>query len=92
MKNNPRCEHLPRFHVASTKSTPFRIEEALNRALASYFPCAASRTVAARVGFCGKCKREVDGCDKDFIEKYDEDVNTALIFVSERFVSHVERI
>jgi len=62
--------------------TRFRIEEALNRALGSYFPSIASRTVTARAEFYDKYKREADEYDKDFMKKYDQDLNTTLIFVS----------
>ena len=39
--------------------------------------------MTARAEFYDKYKREADEYDKDFIKKYDEDLNTTLIFVSE---------
>ena len=42
--------------------------------------------MTARAEFYDKYKREADEYDKDFIKKYDEDLNTTLIFVSERLV------
>jgi len=87
MKSKLKCESLPsRIQVASTKLTRFRIEEALNRALGSYFPSIASRTMTARAEFYDKYKREADEYDKDFIKKYDQDLNTTLIFVSVKLV------
>ena len=84
--------YVPCIRVTSMKLTRCRIEEALNRALASYFPSIASRTMTARAEFYDKYKREADEYDKDFIKKYDEDLNTTLIFVSEGFCMHVEWI
>lgn len=69
--------------------TRSRIEEALGRALGSYFPSIASRTMTARAEFYDKYQREADEYDKDFIKKYDEDLNTTLIFVSAEFVLRV---
>ena len=90
MKSESRCECLPWIHVASMELTRFRIEETLNRALGSYFPSIASRTMTARMEFYDKYKREADGHDKDFIKKYDKDLNITLIFVSEEPVQYVE--
>jgi len=42
--------------------------------------------MTARAEFYDKYKREADEYDKDFIKKYDQDLNTTLIFVSESFV------
>ena len=42
--------------------------------------------------FHGKYKKEANEYDKVFIKMHDEDLNITLIFVSERFMSHVERI
>ena len=47
--------------------------------------------MTARVEFYDKYKREADEYDKDFIKKYDQDLNTTLIFVSETFVWHLGR-
>jgi hypothetical protein len=88
-------EKQAKMWVASLNSgridgrTRFRIEEALNRALGSYFPSITSRTVTARAEFYDKYKREADEYDKDFIKKYDEDLNTMLIFVSGEFLWRV---
>jgi hypothetical protein len=45
--------------------------------------------VTARAELYAKYKREADEYDKDFIKKYDEDLNTTLIFVSGEFVWRV---
>ena len=37
---------------------------------------------SARVEFYDKLQREADECDRNFMKKYDEDLNTTLIFVS----------
>ena len=65
--------------------TGLGIEEALNRALGSYFPSIASKTMTAHAEFYDKYKREADEYDKVFIKKHDEDLNTTLIFVSGKF-------
>ena len=39
-------------------------------------------TNSARNDFYDKFKREADEHDRDFIKKYDDDLNTTLIFVS----------
>ena len=39
-------------------------------------------TNSARIEFYDKFKRVADEHDRDFIKKYDEDMNTTLIFVS----------
>jgi hypothetical protein len=44
--------------------------------------------MTARAEFYDKYKREADEYDKDFI-KYDEDLNTTLIFVSGEYVWRV---
>lgn len=90
MRSKPRCGYLPSIQVVSTKFTHFKIKEVLNRTLAPWFPSVASGTMTARAGFHGKYKREMSGYDKDFIKVYDEDPDTTLIFVSERFVWHAE--
>ena len=45
--------------------------------------------MTARAEFYDKYKREADEYDKDFIKKYDEDLNTTLIFVSGGIASRV---
>jgi len=52
------------------------------KALPSLFPNFLGTVSGARVGFCDKFQREADGCDRDFMKKYDEDLNTTLIFMS----------
>lgn len=89
MKSKLKCEYLLRTQVVQTELTRPRIEEALNRALGSYFPSIASRTMTARAEFYDKYKREADEYDKDFIKKYDQDLNTTLIFVSGGYVWRV---
>ena len=76
MKSKPRCERLPYIRVVWTKLTRLGIEEALNRALASYFPPISSRTMTARAEFYHKYKKEVDEYYEDFIKRYDEGLNT----------------
>ena len=46
--------------------------------------------MTARAEFYDKYKREADEYDKDFIKKYDEDLNTTLIFVSGGIASRVK--
>ena len=92
MKSKPRCKYLPCIHIALMELTRCRIEEALDRALASYFPSTTSRMMTTHAEFYDKYKREADEYNKDFIKKYDEDLDTTLIFVSEGFRAHVERI
>jgi len=45
--------------------------------------------MTARAEFYDKYKREADEYDKDFIKKYDQDLNTTLIFVSGKFALRV---
>ena len=92
MKSTLRYGYLAWIQVASTKLTRFKIEEALNITLASHFPSVAGRTTTARAEFYDKYKRKANRHDKDSIKKYNEDPNTTLIFMSERFVRHMERI
>jgi hypothetical protein len=47
--------------------------------------------MTARAEFYDKYKREADEYDKDFIKKYDEDLNTTLIFVSGEFSGAYDR-
>ena len=92
MRSKPRCGYLPSIQVVSTKLTCFEIKEVLNRTLAPWFLSVVSRTMTARAGLHCKYKREANEYDKDSMKMYDEGLNTTLIFVGERFVSHVERI
>ena len=62
----------------------------MKRGLASYFSLHGQSSSNSRWKFYDKYKMEVDGYDKDFIKKHDEDLNTTLIFVSEEFLRHVE--
>ena len=52
------------------------------KALPSLFPNLLGTTNSPRNDFYDKFKREADEYDRDFIKKYDEDLNTTLIFVS----------
>jgi len=51
------------------------------KALSSRFPNLLGTSSSSRVEFYDKFQREADGHDRDFMKKYDEDLNT-LIFVS----------
>jgi len=55
------------------------------KALPSLFPNLLGTSSSARVEFYDKFQREANGCDRDFM-KYDEDLNTTLMFVSILFV------
>ena len=57
------------------------MEEALRDALKSVLGSAGPR-VNPRVEFYNKFQREMEEHDRDFEKKYDEDLNTTLIFVS----------
>jgi len=52
------------------------------KALPSLFPNLLGTSSSARVEFYDKFQREADEYDRDFMNKYDEDLNTTLIFVS----------
>lgn len=52
------------------------------KALPTLFPHLLGTTSGARVEFYDKFQREADEYDRDFMKKYDEDLNTTLIFVS----------
>ena len=52
------------------------------KALPSLFPNLLGTSSSARVEFYDKFQREADEYDRDFMKKYDEDLNTTLIFVS----------
>ena len=51
------------------------------KALPTLFPHLIGTANNARVEFYDKFQREADEYDRDFIKKYDEDLNTTLIFV-----------
>ena len=55
------------------------------KALPSLFPNLLGTSSSARVEFYDKFQREADEYDRDFMKKYDEDLNTTLIFVSPGF-------
>jgi len=63
-------------------STREGLEEALCDALKSVVLGGIGSGVDPRVGFCNKFQREMEEHDRDFEEKYDEDLNATLIFVS----------
>lgn len=52
------------------------------KALPTLFPHLLGTASSARVEFYDKFQREADEYDRDFMKKYDEDLNTTLIFVS----------
>ena len=52
------------------------------KALPNLFPNLLGTTSNPRVEFYDKFQRTVEDHDNDFIKKYDEDLNTTLIFVS----------
>jgi len=52
------------------------------KALPSLFPNLHGTANSARADFYNKFQREADDHDRDFMKKYDEDLNTTLIFVS----------
>lgn len=54
----------------------------MRKALPSLFPNLLETTSNARAEFYDKFQREAEAHDRDFIKKYDEDLNTTLIFVS----------
>ena len=58
------------------------LEEAMLKALPSLFPNLLGTTSSPRVDFYDKFQREADEHDRDFTKKYDDDLNTTLIFVS----------
>jgi len=58
------------------------------KALPSLFPNLLGTASSARVEFYGKFQQEADEYDSDFM-KYDEDLNTTLIFVSIRSFSRI---
>jgi len=59
------------------------------KALPSLFPNLLGTASSARVEFYDKFQREADEYDSDFMKKYDEDLNTTLIFVSIRSFSRI---
>ena len=60
-------------------------------ALPSLFPNLLGTASGARAEFYDKFQREADEYDHDFMKKYDEDLNTTLIFVSPFFRIHPAR-
>jgi len=52
------------------------------KALPLLFPNLNGTASGARGDFYDKFQREADERDRDFMKKYDEDLNTTLIFVS----------
>lgn len=51
------------------------------KALPTLFPHLLGNINNARMEFYDKFQREADEYDRDFMKKYDEDLNTTLIFV-----------
>lgn len=58
------------------------------KALPTLFPHLLGTASSARVEFYDKFQREADEYDRDFMKKYDEDLNTTLIFVSDFLLHH----
>ena len=58
------------------------------KALPSLFPNLPGTASSARDEFYNKFQREADEYDRDFMKKYDEDLNITLIFVSVCFRIH----
>ena len=52
------------------------------KALSTFFPSHLGTTSNPAVEFYEKFQRAADDHDRDFIKKYDEDLNSTLIFVS----------
>ena len=52
------------------------------KSLSTLFPHLLGTTGGPTVDFYNKFQREADDYDSDFVKKYDEDLNTTLIFVS----------
>ena len=68
-----------RLHDLSSK--PQRMEEALRCALRSVLG-STGPGVNPKTEFYNKFQREMEEHDRDFEKRYDEDLNTTLIFVS----------
>ena len=60
----------------------FSLEEALLKALPSLLPNLLGTTKNPRAEFYDRFQCEADEYDRDFKNKYDEDLNTTLVFVS----------
>ena len=54
----------------------------MRKALPSLFTNLSGTTSSARAEFYDKFQGAADDHDRDFIKKYDDDLNTTLIFVS----------
>jgi len=52
------------------------------RSLPGLRPSVLGETDRAHIGFYNKFHRIADDHDRDFVKKYDEDLDTTLIFVS----------
>lgn len=62
------------------------------KALPALFPHLLGTDNSTRVEFYNKFQRETNDHDRDFIKKYDEDLNTTLIFVGTfSFLVHFAR-
>jgi hypothetical protein len=57
------------------------LEEAMLKALPTLFPHLLGTTSSPRAEFYDKFQREADRYDRDFVKRYEEDLNTTLIFV-----------
>jgi hypothetical protein len=57
------------------------LEDAMLKALPTLFPHHLGTDHNTRVEFYNGFQRQTSNHDRDFIKKYDEDLNTTLIFV-----------
>ncbi|KAF9649519.1 hypothetical protein BDM02DRAFT_3128351 [Thelephora ganbajun] len=66
--------------MGETTIDPKALEDAMLKALPTLFPHLLGTASNARVDFYDKFQREADEYDRDFMKKYEEDLNTTLIF------------
>jgi hypothetical protein len=80
----PHLLSFPRLwpFLTTLSSVVFSLEDAMLKALPTLFPNLLGKASNPRVEFYEKFERAADDRDRDFIKKYDEDLNTTLIFVS----------
>jgi hypothetical protein len=63
-------------------SVVFSLEDAMLKSLPTLFPNLLGKASNPRTEFYEKFERAADDHDRDSIKKYDEDLNTTLIFAS----------
>ena len=76
----------PKAYVRSTSPQTLAdrassLEDAMLKALPTLFPHLLGTDSSAKVEFYNKFQRQADDYDNDFVKKYDDDLNTTLIFV-----------